>query len=55
MKDMVQRLAQEKIQPLVKKMDNESKMDKSVIDLLFQNGVINLLFNLKYLKLLFLI
>lgn len=40
MKDMVKRLAQEKIQPLVKKMDDESMMDRSVIDLLFQNGVI---------------
>ncbi|CAG2100622.1 unnamed protein product [Medioppia subpectinata] len=39
MKDIVQRLAQQKIQPLVKQMDQNSMMDKSVIDALFQNGL----------------
>ena len=40
MKDMVKRIAEEKIQPLVKQMDEQSMMDKTVIDLLFKNGVI---------------
>ena len=35
----VARLAQEKISPLVKKMEQESKFDSSVVDALFENGV----------------
>ena len=38
-KETVQKLAKEKIEPLVRKMDEESHMDKSVIDSLFENGV----------------
>jgi hypothetical protein len=35
----VSRLAEEKISPLVKKMEQESKFDSSIIDALFKNGV----------------
>ena len=35
----VARFAREHIQPLVRKMDEESRMDKSVLDGLFQQGV----------------
>jgi hypothetical protein len=35
----VARLAEEKISPLVKKMEEESKFDSSTIDELFKNGV----------------
>jgi hypothetical protein len=35
----VARLAEEKISPLVKKMEQESKFDSSVVDALFKNGV----------------
>lgn len=35
----VARFAAEKIQPLVRKMDAESKMDQSIIDGMFENGV----------------
>ena len=35
----VARLAAEKIQPLVREMDQKSFMDQSVIDALFENGV----------------
>ncbi len=35
----VARFAQERVQPLVSKMDEESQMDKGLIDELFQNGV----------------
>lgn len=38
-KETVQKLSKEKIEPLVKKMDENSHMDQSVIDALFQNGV----------------
>lgn len=39
MKDTVARIATEKIQPLCKKMDDEGKIDQSVIDLLFEKGL----------------
>lgn len=39
MKDLVAKLSNEKIAPLVKKMDDENRMEKSVIDELFKNGV----------------
>jgi hypothetical protein len=35
----VARFAAEKIQPLVRQMDAESKMDQSIIDGMFENGV----------------
>lgn len=35
----VARLAQEKVSPLVKKMEQESKFDSSVVNTLFENGV----------------
>jgi hypothetical protein len=35
----VARLAEEKISPLVKKMEEESKFDSSIIDEFFKNGV----------------
>jgi len=38
-KETVQRLSKEKIEPLVKKMDEASHMDQSVIDALFEHGV----------------
>ena len=39
MKDLVAKLSNEKIAPLVKKMDEESRIERSVIDELFKNGV----------------
>ncbi|XP_060066678.1 short/branched chain specific acyl-CoA dehydrogenase, mitochondrial-like isoform X2 [Ylistrum balloti] len=39
MKESVAKVAKEVIQPLVRKMDAESRMDKSVIETLFQNGL----------------
>ncbi|XP_033756843.1 short/branched chain specific acyl-CoA dehydrogenase, mitochondrial-like [Pecten maximus] len=39
MKESVAKVAKEVIQPLVRKMDAESQMDKSVMDALFQNGL----------------
>jgi hypothetical protein len=39
MKDIVAKLAVEKIQPLVKEMDEKNMLDKSVIKALFDNGV----------------
>ena len=38
-KETVQRMAKEKIEPLVRKMDANSHMEQSVIDALFENGV----------------
>lgn len=38
-KETVQKMSKEKIEPLVKKMDEASHMDRSVIDALFENGV----------------
>ncbi|CAG2165487.1 unnamed protein product [Oppiella nova] len=48
MKDIVRKLAQQKIQPLVKRMDEQSVMDKSVIDALFQNGLMGVDIDPKY-------
>lgn len=42
MKDTVARLATEKISPLVRKMDEESMFDPSVIEALFQNGIMGI-------------
>lgn len=42
MKETVARIAAEKIQPLVRQMDRESKMDQSVIDALFENGLMGI-------------
>jgi len=39
MKEIVSKLSAETIQPLVKQMDEQSMMDKSVIKALFENGV----------------
>lgn len=39
MKESVAKVAREKIQPLVRKMDAESEMDPSVIQALFENGL----------------
>ena len=36
---VVSKFAREKLQPLVRKMDKESEMDRSIIDGLFENGV----------------
>ena len=37
--DVVARFAREKIQPLVREMDDASQMDKAVINALFEQGV----------------
>ena len=39
---VVSRFAKEKIQPLVRDMDNASEMNKSVINALFEQGVSSL-------------
>lgn len=39
MKETVAKLANEKVRPLVKKMDDEAKVDQSCLDALFQNGL----------------
>ena len=38
-RDLAAKVSREKIAPLVRKMDQESKMDKSIIKALFENGV----------------
>ena len=43
-RDLAARVAREKIAPLVKKMDQESQMDPSVIKAMFDNGVCLLFF-----------
>ncbi|KAH3788542.1 short/branched chain specific acyl-CoA dehydrogenase, mitochondrial-like [Dreissena polymorpha] len=48
MKDVVARLSLEKIQPLVRKMDAESQMDQSVIDALFENGLMGIEIEAEY-------
>ncbi|XP_045188501.2 short/branched chain specific acyl-CoA dehydrogenase, mitochondrial-like [Mercenaria mercenaria] len=48
MKDTVARFAAEKIQPLVRKMDAESKMDQSIIDGMFQNGLFGIEIDSEY-------
>ncbi|ESO86555.1 hypothetical protein LOTGIDRAFT_235352 [Lottia gigantea] len=42
MKETVSRLATEKIKPLVRSMDEKSEMDQSVIDALFENGLMGI-------------
>ncbi|KAK2713156.1 short/branched chain specific acyl-CoA dehydrogenase, mitochondrial-like [Artemia franciscana] len=42
MKQTVAKLAQEKIAPLVKRMDEESEMDISIRDALFENGLMGI-------------
>ncbi|CAI9733098.1 branched chain specific acyl-CoA dehydrogenase, mitochondrial [Octopus vulgaris] len=42
MRDTVGRLAIEVIQPLVKEMDENSRMDQSVIDAMFENGLMGI-------------
>ncbi|PNF14133.1 Short/branched chain specific acyl-CoA dehydrogenase, mitochondrial [Cryptotermes secundus] len=42
MKETVSRLAEEKISPLVKKMEQDSKFDSSVVDALFKNGLMGI-------------
>ncbi|XP_013402089.1 short/branched chain specific acyl-CoA dehydrogenase, mitochondrial-like [Lingula anatina] len=39
MKETVAKLAKDKIEPLVREMDEKSQMDPSVIKALFENGV----------------
>ncbi|XP_069677879.1 short/branched chain specific acyl-CoA dehydrogenase, mitochondrial-like isoform X3 [Periplaneta americana] len=39
---IVARLAAEKVSPLVKKMDEESKFDPSIVEALFQNGLMGI-------------
>lgn len=39
-RDLAAKVAREKIAPLVRKMDQESQLDKSIIKALFDNGVI---------------
>lgn len=47
-RETVQKLSREKIAPLVKSMDTASKMDKSVIDALFDNGLMGIDVDPKY-------
>lgn len=42
MKETVARMAAEKIAPLVKQMDEESRMDPSAIEAMFQNGLMGI-------------
>ncbi|XP_017127871.1 short/branched chain specific acyl-CoA dehydrogenase, mitochondrial [Drosophila elegans] len=42
MKETVAKLAQEQIQPLVKKMDHEHKFDPSVVKAVFENGLMGI-------------
>lgn len=48
MKDTVSKLAREKFAPLVKQMDENSKMDPEVISSLFENGLMNISVDSKY-------
>lgn len=48
MKETVSKLASEKIAPLVKKMDDEQEIDKTVLDALFENGLMGLEVDTKY-------
>ncbi|CAG2179038.1 unnamed protein product, partial [Oppiella nova] len=41
MRDIVRRLADEKVRPLVRQMDESAVMDQSVIDALFANGLMS--------------
>ncbi|XP_065338201.1 short/branched chain specific acyl-CoA dehydrogenase, mitochondrial-like [Cloeon dipterum] len=42
MRDTVRKLAQEKIAPLVKKMDEEEKLDPSILPMYFENGLMGI-------------
>ncbi|GAB1604027.1 short/branched chain specific acyl-CoA dehydrogenase, mitochondrial-like [Argonauta hians] len=42
MRETVARLAVEVVQPLVKEMDENSKMDQSIIDTMFENGLMGI-------------
>lgn len=48
MKETVSKLAREKFAPLVKDMDEKSEMHQSVIDSLFENGLMNINIDTKY-------
>lgn len=48
MKDVVSRLSREKFAPLVKEMDEKSKMSQEVVDALFDNGLMNISVDPKY-------
>ncbi|TRY59398.1 hypothetical protein DNTS_004307 [Danionella cerebrum] len=48
MRDTVRRFAQERLAPLVSKMDENSKMDPEVIDALFKQGLMGLEVPLEY-------
>lgn len=48
MKDVVSRLSREKFAPLVKEMDEKSKMSQEVVDALFENGLMNISVDPKY-------
>ncbi|KAL3864968.1 hypothetical protein ACJMK2_006609 [Sinanodonta woodiana] len=48
MRESVAKLAAEKIKPLVRKMDEESRMDQSVIDALFKNGLMGIEIDAEY-------
>ncbi|KAI1278050.1 Short/branched chain specific acyl-CoA dehydrogenase, mitochondrial [Halotydeus destructor] len=47
-KETVQKMAKEKIEPLVKQMDENSHMEQSVIDALFENGLMGIDVDVKY-------
>jgi len=47
-RETVQRMAREKIEPLVKQMDMTSHMEQSVIDSLFENGLMGIDVDTKY-------
>lgn len=47
-RDLAAKVANEKIAPLVRKMDQESKMDQSIIDALFENGFMGIEIDPKY-------
>ncbi|KAJ3641770.1 hypothetical protein Zmor_028249 [Zophobas morio] len=48
MKETVARLAQEQIAPHVREMDNDGKFKSSIIDLLFQNGLMGVQIDTEY-------
>jgi len=47
-KETVHKMAKEKIEPLVRKMDETSHLDRSVIDALFENGLMGIDVDTKY-------
>ena len=48
MKEVVSKLAREKFAPLVKEMDEKSKMSPEVVKTLFENGLMNISVDPKY-------